>query len=124
MRVTLWMLDHSLRGLIEPILTENGYDVGLVDDLSSNVEEDEALRGLQLLIIEMDVIVNQADNIVPLLERLRDSNNCKMLILSRREYYPMIKNNELKVTQFVDHIINLPLDKYELLGNVERYLQT
>lgn len=72
-------------------MTENGYDVGLVDDQSSNVEEDEALRGLQLLIIEMDVIVNQADNIVPLLERLRDSNNCKMLILSRREYYPMIK---------------------------------
>lgn len=124
MKITLWMLDHLIRGLIEPLLIENGYDVSLVDDQSSNFEEDGALKSLQLLIIEMDVIVNQADNTVPLLEKLRGSNNCKILILSKPEYYPMIRNNDLKVTQFADHIISYPTDKYELLGNVERYLKT
>ena len=119
----MWMLDHSLRGWIESILTENGYDIGLVDDQSPNFEEEEALKSLQLLIIEMDVIVKKADNIVPLLERLRNSNNCKMLILSKREYLNLIRNNELKVTQFADHVISLPTDKYELLANVERYLK-
>lgn len=40
-------------------MTENGYDIGLVDDQSPNFEEEEALKSLQLLIIEMDVIVKK-----------------------------------------------------------------
>jgi DNA-binding response OmpR family regulator len=123
MKVTLWMLDRPIRGLIQSFLIENGYDVSLVNDQSLNFEEAEALKYFRLLIIEMDVIVNQAHNTIPLLEKLRELNNCKVLILSRREYYPIIRNNKLKVDQLADHIINFPVDKYELLANVERYLK-
>lgn len=122
MKVILWMLDRPIRGLIESILNEADYDVSLAND-QTMTQEDRTLKNWGLLILEMEVMIHDTHSIIPFLERLRRLGSCRVLILSKPEYSPLIRKNELKIDHLVDHILRFPLDKYELLDNVKRYLK-
>ncbi|MCP5094756.1 MAG: hypothetical protein GY943_04310 [Chloroflexi bacterium] len=121
-KLILWMLDQSMRDLIVSELTEADYDISLINNqMLSHLEK--GLENWGLLILDMEVL-RQTNKAMLLLKKLRKTHECKVILLSRPDFYPLIRNNEFEAGQLTDHTLFFPLDKYELLENVKRYFRS
>jgi DNA-binding response OmpR family regulator len=117
-KIVLWVPDQALQSQIKSILNEAGYEVTLTD---KQILTGNDIENWEILILHMEVI-QQTNDIFPFLSKVRRVSKCKVLILSERQFYPLIGNDRLGIDQWVDWVLYFPIDKDELLGNVRRYL--
>jgi hypothetical protein len=117
-KIVLWIPDQALQNQIKSILNEADYEVTLID---KQILTGNGMENWEMLILHTDVF-QQTNEVASFLSRVRNVSRCKVLILSERQFYPLIGHNKLGIDQWVDWVLYFPLDKYELLGNVRRYL--
>jgi DNA-binding NtrC family response regulator len=119
--IILWLSEQTERSLIGSFFTEAGYDFSFVDSQAMSLEARE-LENWKLLFIDVET-AQQTDGMVAFLEKLRRLNNCKVVVLSKSEFYPLIREGQFKIDHLWDNIIFYPISNEELIGDVRRYLE-
>jgi hypothetical protein len=117
-KIALWIPDQVLRIQINTILSGAGYLTTLIEEQSFT---NDNMENWDALILHTDIL-QQNNDIASLLDRVHHVSKCKVLILSEREFYPLIGKNEWGIDQWVDWVLYFPIDKDELVINVRRYL--
>ena len=120
-KIMLWIPNQSIQELVKAVLIETKYNVTLVDNQSFQGDS-LYLENFALFLLDMEVYLEQTDLLIPFIAKFRRLANGKVVILSKPEFYPIVQKNELQIHQLADHVLFYPIDKYELLENVKRYV--